>query len=81
MFCQGILHEGRRSCSNLERPRCICTLGQGFIVQDLYGYWCVKVKPGFAEEIRWDCENKKDWDAFFKLYPEEKPVADSELFN
>ncbi|CAG9856894.1 unnamed protein product [Phyllotreta striolata] len=78
-YCHGILHDGRRACVNLERPRCKCTLSQGFIVQDLYGYWCVKVKPGYAEEIRWDCENKRDWDEFFASYPDEKPVPNSDL--
>ncbi|XP_028140952.1 uncharacterized protein LOC114335001 [Diabrotica virgifera virgifera] len=78
-YCKGILHDGKTACVNLERPQCKCTLIKGFVIQDIYRYWCVKVKPGYVEEIRWDCENKKEWDRFFDIYPEERPSADSQL--
>ncbi|KAJ8934219.1 hypothetical protein NQ314_013497 [Rhamnusium bicolor] len=59
-------------CNILTKPTCICSVEATSVVQDPSGTWCGKFSED-KKDRRWPCENKEEWEAFYKKHPEEKP--------
>lgn len=68
--CIGVLLLHAMECNEPKRPDCKCTGNVGGILYDTTGTWCTKNEK---EELKkWACENKEEWETFFKEYPDEK---------
>lgn len=70
--CYGILLLHAMNCNEPERPDCKCSGEISGILSDATGTWCTYYQKG-KETKKWACENKEEWDKFFKQYPKEKP--------
>ncbi|KAJ8934218.1 hypothetical protein NQ314_013496 [Rhamnusium bicolor] len=72
VHCSGILVFHAQPCNIPERPKCVCSGNVNGILSDAEGTWCAEYSEGKGQR-KWACENKEDWDKFFKQYPNEKP--------
>ncbi|KAJ8974777.1 hypothetical protein NQ317_002491 [Molorchus minor] len=59
-------------CNVVIKPECKCNEEATSVVQDGSGTWCGKFNENGTVDRRWPCENKEDWEAFYKEHPEEK---------
>lgn len=70
--CFGVLLLHAMECNEPERPDCKCTGDVNGILSDATGTWCSQYEKQGSPK-KWACENKEEWNAFFKKYPNEKP--------
>lgn len=70
--CFGILLLHSMDCNEPERPDCKCSGDVNGILSDATGTWCSQNQKD-GENKKWACENKEEWEKFFKQYPNEKP--------
>lgn len=68
-FGTGLLHI--MDCNEPERPDCKCSGEVSGKLSDASGMWCTQLAADGLK--KWACENKEEWDKFFKKYPNEKP--------
>lgn len=70
--CLGVFLLHAMDCNEPEKPECTCTGDVNGILVDATGTWCVKYEKS-EDPKKWACENKEEWEAFYKKYPNEKP--------
>lgn len=70
--CFGVKLLHAMECNEPQRPDCKCSGNVTGILSDSSGTWCTEYIKG-EDSKKWPCENKEEWDMFFKKYPNEKP--------
>lgn len=74
--CYGILLKAIMPCNLVSHPKCKCSEPVTSVLTDANGTWCTQFTKG-KEIKRWECENKEEWEEFFKNHSEFKKTSDS----
>ncbi|KAG5865667.1 hypothetical protein JTB14_005071 [Gonioctena quinquepunctata] len=70
--CYGIMLLHTKRCNEPQPPKCVCSGEVTGILSDSTGIWCSQSSEGKIEK-KWACENKEEWDKYYKENPSEKP--------
>lgn len=70
--CAGKLLKIIEPCNLPRSPQCKCTGGANGIVTDASGVHC-SISENGVEKKRWDCDNKEEFEEFYKQNPDFKP--------